>query len=110
MRFAPYPAVLRCLTSIPALTQIDSAKPVRLHFPFSRAIRVLNAIAYRLPSPQEAQVGDSYLAVQDFSHIRATPSPNWSVLPPDASIIDPQWPLSAVGDVDGILPDLLPSR
>ncbi|KAH9927911.1 tubulin binding cofactor C-domain-containing protein [Epithele typhae] len=49
----------------------------------------------------------NYLAVQDFSHIRATPSPNWTVLPEDAMTQD--WPLSEVG-VDGALLQLLPAK
>ncbi|KAI1786924.1 tubulin binding cofactor C-domain-containing protein [Ganoderma leucocontextum] len=83
-RFTAYPAVLRCPTPMPVLTQTDSVRP-------------------------EAQGGNSYLAVQDFSHIRATPSPNWSALAQAASILDGKWPLSAVGDVDEVLQDLLPS-
>ena len=67
-------------------------------------------MANPLPFPQDAQSGDGYPAVQDFSHIRATPSPNWSALPQDVAILEGQWSLSAVGDVDGMLRDLLPSR
>ncbi|RDX52636.1 TBCC-domain-containing protein [Lentinus brumalis] len=53
----------------------------------------------------------NYLAVQDFSHIRATPSPNWSALPAEAAIRDDQWPLnSAVDDVLSTLAELLPVR
>ncbi|KAI0634284.1 tubulin binding cofactor C-domain-containing protein [Trametes polyzona] len=50
----------------------------------------------------------NYLAVQDFSHIRATPSPNWRALPEDAQVSDDQWPLSRVG-VEDVLERLLPS-
>ena len=66
-------------------------------------------MANPLPFPQDAQSGDGYPAVQDFSHIRATPSPNWSTLPQDVAILEGQWPLSAVGDVDRMV-RLLPSR
>ncbi|KAI8989114.1 tubulin binding cofactor C-domain-containing protein [Trametes punicea] len=50
----------------------------------------------------------NYLAVQDFSHIRATPSPNWSALPADQTIADAAWPL-APQDTTDILHELLPA-
>ncbi|RPD61646.1 hypothetical protein L226DRAFT_485258 [Lentinus tigrinus ALCF2SS1-7] len=56
------------------------------------------------------QTKSNYLAVQDFSHIRATPSPNWSALPEEAAIRDDQWPLSNSVDVQAVLSQLLPSR
>lgn len=34
-------------------------------------------------SPQEPTGEGKYREVQDFSHVRATPSPNWSILPQD---------------------------
>ncbi|KAI0752737.1 tubulin binding cofactor C-domain-containing protein [Daedaleopsis nitida] len=52
--------------------------------------------------------GSNYLAVQDFSHIRATPSPNWRALPSELAVVDDDWPL-AHGSVDNILQKLLPS-
>ncbi|KAI0772881.1 tubulin binding cofactor C-domain-containing protein [Trametes elegans] len=58
-------------------------------------------------SPQD--VKSNYLAVQDFSHIRSTPSPNWSALPEDEKIADGQWPL-ARADARDALRTLLPSR
>ncbi|KAF8916661.1 tubulin binding cofactor C-domain-containing protein [Mucidula mucida] len=40
-----------------------------------------------------SQVPESkHMAVQDFSHIKATPSPNWSALPRDDEI--QEWPLT----------------
>ncbi|KAI0698966.1 tubulin binding cofactor C-domain-containing protein [Cerioporus squamosus] len=56
------------------------------------------------------QSKSNYLAVQDFSHIRATPSPNWSALPEEAAIRDDRWPLNDVDDVKGALSELLPLR
>ncbi|KAI0827359.1 tubulin binding cofactor C-domain-containing protein, partial [Trametes gibbosa] len=57
-----------------------------------------------------AQEGRSnYLAVQDFSHIRATPSPNWSALPEDESLPGERWPLETAADTKGLLQKLLPS-
>ncbi|CDO77434.1 hypothetical protein BN946_scf184857.g41 [Trametes cinnabarina] len=50
----------------------------------------------------------NYLAVQDFSHIRATPSPNWSALPEDKLISKIEWPLTQ-RDVAEALPKLLPA-
>ncbi|PIL29097.1 hypothetical protein GSI_09145 [Ganoderma sinense ZZ0214-1] len=85
MRFTAYPAVLRRSASLATPTLTESIEP-------------------------EAQSGDGYPAVQDFSHIRATPSPNWSALPLDTAISDGQWPLSAVSGVEGVLRDLLPSQ
>ncbi|TBU45487.1 tubulin binding cofactor C-domain-containing protein [Dichomitus squalens] len=62
------------------------------------------------PTRQDVQSNENHLAVQDFSHIRATPSPNWSTLPQEAAIQDGQWPLSPVENVDAVLQGLLPSR
>lgn len=38
----------------------------------------------------ESEQDSKHLSVQDFSHIRATPSPNWSILDNDAII--KSWP------------------
>ncbi|CCM02004.1 uncharacterized protein FIBRA_04078 [Fibroporia radiculosa] len=61
--------------------------------------------------PKDNMSSSDHLAVQDFSHIRATPSPNWSILPASEVIPDEQWLLSAnvekVG-VDSILEKLIP--
>ncbi|KAI0372531.1 hypothetical protein BV20DRAFT_1042647 [Pilatotrama ljubarskyi] len=51
----------------------------------------------RRTSPDGAaaqEIKSNYLAVQDFSHIRATPSPNWSALREEQRISDSDWPLS----------------
>ena len=49
--------------------------------------------------------------MQDFSHIRATPSPNWSALEEEEEAIrDEQWPLDSADSVQGVLSQLLPSR
>ncbi|PFH53426.1 hypothetical protein AMATHDRAFT_137393 [Amanita thiersii Skay4041] len=42
-----------------------------------------------------------HFSVQDFSHIRPTPSPHWSKLPQDTTIIS--WPLTATKDVKQLL-------
>ncbi|TFY63127.1 hypothetical protein EVJ58_g3433 [Rhodofomes roseus] len=61
------------------------------------------------------RAGDEYpstLTVQDFSHIRPTPSPNWSILPEDAVSPEEHWPKPGVADnidVDLVLQLLLPS-
>ncbi|KAL7284727.1 hypothetical protein ACG7TL_002033 [Trametes sanguinea] len=46
-------------------------------------------------------------AAPDFSHIRATPSPNWAALPADKTIADAEWPL-AQREVGETLQRLLP--
>lgn len=51
----------------------------------------------------------NYLAVQDFSHIRATPSPNWSPLPEDRGISDDRWPVSRE-NLKEVLQTLLPPQ
>lgn len=38
-----------------------------------------------------AQETSKHLAVQDFSHIRATPSPNWSALPMGKGLHKHNW-------------------
>ncbi|EPQ51906.1 TBCC-domain-containing protein [Gloeophyllum trabeum ATCC 11539] len=56
----------------------------------------------------ETQSNSKHLAVQDFSHVRPTPSPNWSALPADKAI--KEWPVE-VGDtsVDEVVERLLVS-
>ncbi|KAI0074950.1 hypothetical protein K474DRAFT_1685556 [Panus rudis PR-1116 ss-1] len=67
-----------------------------------------------LPTP-ESQATDvvvsssNHLAVQDFSHIRSTASPNWRVLPDDARVPEDAWPSSSDVDIDRVLRDLLPT-
>ncbi|KAF8208225.1 TBCC-domain-containing protein [Mycena galopus ATCC 62051] len=48
------------------------------------------------------------LSIQDFSHIKSTPSPNWSMLPPQAHIS--KWPISRTSEkeVADLLGALLP--
>ena len=55
-----------------------------------------------------AQTESKYLAVQDFSHIRATPSPNWSTLPAEEAVKDADWPLSPE-HVAEVLTHMLPA-
>ncbi|KAH8097097.1 tubulin binding cofactor C-domain-containing protein, partial [Cristinia sonorae] len=51
----------------------------------------------------------THLSVQDFSHIRATPSPHWRPLPENAVIGDHSWPTAPFeGDVETVLTRLLP--
>lgn len=38
-------------------------------------------------------VQSKHLAVQDFSHVRATPSPHWTVLPEEDRLADATWPV-----------------
>ncbi|KAH9854571.1 tubulin binding cofactor C-domain-containing protein [Lenzites betulinus] len=54
------------------------------------------------------EVKSNYLAVQDFSHIRATPSPNWSELPQDQNLPGERWPLQGAADTKALLQNLLP--
>lgn len=51
----------------------------------------------------------NYLAVQDFSHIRATPSPNWLPLPEGGRVADDRWPVSRA-DPKEVLETLLPAQ
>ncbi|TCD63589.1 hypothetical protein EIP91_005197 [Steccherinum ochraceum] len=54
---------------------------------------------------------NKYLSVQDFSHIRATPSPNWQELPGDTVIGEERWPVApGVDDVRTVLQSLLPKH
>ncbi|KAH9947804.1 tubulin binding cofactor C-domain-containing protein [Amylocystis lapponica] len=53
----------------------------------------------------------SHLSVQDFSHIRATPSPNWSALSEERTLEDVDWQHASGiqdSDVDNSLQELLP--
>ncbi|EIW53351.1 uncharacterized protein TRAVEDRAFT_31546 [Trametes versicolor FP-101664 SS1] len=62
------------------------------------------------PSAKIAQDAKSnYLAVQDFSHIRATPSPNWLPLPEGGRVADDRWPVSRA-DPKEVLETLLPAQ
>lgn len=56
-----------------------------------------------------------HLAVQDFSHIRATPSPNWTELPPEQVLSPEDWFGATRGEQAGTtladtLLRLLPSK
>ncbi|KAI0356885.1 hypothetical protein OH77DRAFT_177458 [Trametes cingulata] len=86
IRFADYPTCLRRHSS-------TSNTKVMMLFTASAA-------------PQEGK--SNYLAVQDFSHIRASPSPNWSALPEEQKISDGDWPLSR-REANDVLRTLLPS-
>lgn len=53
----------------------------------------LNRVRYSLHVAtlnSESEQDSKHLSVQDFSHIRATPSPNWSIL--DNDVIIKSWP------------------
>ncbi|KAK0484744.1 TBCC-domain-containing protein [Armillaria novae-zelandiae] len=57
---------------------------------------------------REMQVAESrHASVQDFSHIKVTPSPNWSVLPEDQ--LPMTWPLGPTTVCD-ILASMLPRQ
>ncbi len=49
------------------------------------------------------------ISVQDFSHIRPTPSPNWALLAENEMIRESDWPVHGDVDVDEVLRNLLPS-
>ena len=54
------------------------------------------------------QITSKHLSVQDFSHIRATPSPNWEALPDNAVVVKEKWPRAPFdGDVEAVLDSLL---
>ncbi|KAJ7075112.1 tubulin binding cofactor C-domain-containing protein [Mycena belliarum] len=58
-------------------------------------------------SPKETY--SNFFSVQDFSHIKATPSPNWSAMPTDALVR--RWPVSTISsekELTDILDTLLP--
>ncbi|KAI0649916.1 tubulin binding cofactor C-domain-containing protein [Trametes meyenii] len=55
-----------------------------------------------------AQIKSNCLAVQDFSHIRASPSPNWSAIAEGQRIEDDGWPLLQ-SEPKEVLHRLLPS-
>ncbi|THH31831.1 hypothetical protein EUX98_g2345 [Antrodiella citrinella] len=62
-------------------------------------------------SDSTAEASSTHLSVQDFSHIRATPSPNWKPLPEEAAIAEKTWPralLRGDDDVESVLKRLLP--
>ncbi|OCH94566.1 TBCC-domain-containing protein [Obba rivulosa] len=65
-----------------------------------------------LHSSDQSTAESKHTAVQDFSHIRATPSPNWLVLPDDRRIPDSEWPVNPVNgqdDLETLLHTLLPN-
>lgn len=74
IRFGAYPAALSPTSSVSPNKNISSP--------------LLGSCYVQLQQGQE----NKYTAVQDFSHIRATPSPNWRVLPQE-QIYD--WQLTA---------------
>ncbi|PCH37432.1 hypothetical protein WOLCODRAFT_134530 [Wolfiporia cocos MD-104 SS10] len=45
---------------------------------------------------EENDQTNNYLAVQDFSHIRPTPSPNWSLMQQEEMVADSDWPVDHV--------------
>lgn len=96
IRFADYPAFLRR-----QLGDLGTTEPVR-HRGLTRITE--NAMLIHFCIPQS-----NYMAVQDFSHIRATPSPNWSALPADAMVDEERLPL-ADRDAKDVLERLLPLR
>lgn len=52
------------------------------------------------------------MMIQDFSHIRPTPSPNWAMLSRERAVADEDWLQAMHGernDVDTTLTRLLPS-
>ncbi|KAK7678729.1 hypothetical protein QCA50_018311 [Cerrena zonata] len=56
-----------------------------------------------------ASKASNHDSVQDFSHIRPTPSPNWNILRTEMQVKDSDWPVSPVGDkIENILSLLLP--
>ncbi|KIY67462.1 hypothetical protein CYLTODRAFT_422493 [Cylindrobasidium torrendii FP15055 ss-10] len=57
-------------------------------------------------APGESLQDSTHLAVQDFSHIKQTPSPNWSALREEDSVLD--WSLTRTEDLDATLKALLP--
>ncbi|KIM24977.1 hypothetical protein M408DRAFT_225726 [Serendipita vermifera MAFF 305830] len=61
------------------------------------------------PSSVENQTENQFANVQDFSWIRATPSPNWALLTEENTIKEDKWPVDHVrGDIDEYLQVLLP--
>ncbi|KAI0705377.1 tubulin binding cofactor C-domain-containing protein [Earliella scabrosa] len=76
IRFADYPPSLR-------RARLGSSDPTRT-----------DPTSTLDPDPEYKS---NYLAAQDFSHIRPTPSPNWSALPPHAAVPDGAWPLALSG-------------
>ncbi|GBE83465.1 tubulin binding cofactor C-domain-containing protein [Sparassis latifolia] len=73
--------------------------------------RSLHAAAYSPGSRIEPVPASNHLSVKDFSHIRASPSPNWSLLPEEKLIAEPDWPGSSKQDganMDSVLDKLLP--
>ncbi|KAI0672294.1 tubulin binding cofactor C-domain-containing protein [Trametes maxima] len=84
IRFDDYPHSLRPVSSRDAATQFGADH-----------------------HPSYNQTKSNYLAVQDFSHIRASPSPNWSAIAEGQRIEDAKWPLLQ-SEPKEVLPKLLP--
>ena len=84
LRFAPFPAALA-----------EAHTLVRLFGWLLEANRSLLLLKAVVPN----------LSVQDFSHIRATPSPNWSVLPNEECLRQEDW--NRMTTLDGGDPDAL---
>ncbi|KAJ6591055.1 tubulin binding cofactor C-domain-containing protein [Mycena vulgaris] len=48
------------------------------------------------PATLSEETSPNLFSVQDFSHIKATPSPNWSAMPNEALVM--KWPVDAIAD------------
>ena len=90
IRFTPYPASL------------SASAPTSVRFPSL----TFSHYAPSHPHPQDTK----YSSVQDFSHIRQTQSPNWSIIPAGAQRDD--WlglGLKEDMDVRKVVDELLPA-
>ncbi|KAJ3476057.1 hypothetical protein NLI96_g11423 [Meripilus lineatus] len=70
-----------------------------------------NAILPSLASDDLQNLASKHHSVQDFSHIRATPSPNWRILKDEEAVKDDEWPITPSSDktaVEHVLRRLLP--
>jgi hypothetical protein len=100
--------------SIPSNPIIEHSSAIRFAaYPTSLSLSAPTSV--RFPStfpytPSKTNSQDKYTSVQDFSHIRSTQSPNWSIMPDDARRDD--WlglDVQEGGDIKKLLDELLPA-
>lgn len=73
-----------------------------------KSVRFAKAPGCYLTDKQKAET-NMYDQVDDFKWLKATPSPNWSVLPDEQAIPEDQWQTILAGKPGGCVDDILQS-
>ncbi|KAJ7481538.1 tubulin binding cofactor C-domain-containing protein [Mycena latifolia] len=88
----------------------STAVDVYLSIPSTPIIEHCSQIRFTsYPDTLSKEPSPNVFSVQDFSHIKATPSPNWSSMPTDALVRE--WPIDTIAtekDITDVLNTLLP--